>query len=224
MTRINCKKELVGDSVWVACSGGVDSIAIAHYLLNKLKRDVRLFHYNHNQRPQNDKMEEAVRKFAVNFNLPLEVRRLNFPVKGEDELRHNRYLALQGVAKGDEVIMGHHLNDCVESYLMNCFNGVPEYAPIPILGLFGMTRVIRPFMLTPKLGFENYAAAYNLNDYIVQDETNSDTKYRRNWIRNRCIPMIEEEYPGLEKIVFKKMEREYRNIYYQKKITCAGTR
>lgn len=209
----------MGDSIWVACSGGVDSIAIAHYLVNKLKREVKLFHYNHNLRPQNNKMEAAVAKFAGDYDLELSAHSHSFPATSENEMRSNRYLALQRIVRVGDCITCHHLNDCVESYLMNCFNGVGDYCPIPICTKFGFTNVIRPFLLTPKRVLEKYAAHHNLYDYIVEDETNCDTKYRRNWVRHRAIPMIEEEYPGLEKVVFKKMKQEYDRISYRDRMT-----
>jgi len=221
MCRINCQKNLVGNDVWVACSGGVDSIVAAHYLFNKLKRNVKLFHFNHALRAQNWEMEKAVKRFAAYYNLPIEIRRAHWDpnelVKspGENALRAKRMRALVQVVGDGDIIYGHHLNDCVESYLMNTFNGVGEYCPIPIIRGFDSATVYRPFMLTPKKAFERYADAYNLRDFIVDDETNANTKYRRNWVRNRLLPVIEEEYPGLEKVVFKKMVKFYEDHYAQ---------
>lgn len=205
----------MSDSVWVSCSAGVDSIAVAHYILNKLKRDVRLFHFNHGNGEINDKMERCVLNFAQKFNLRLEIRRLqshNETNNLESYYREKRYEGLQEVCGSGDVILGHHLNDCVENYLMNCFNGVGEYCPIPIRTHFGLTRIIRPFMLTQKKAFENYIEGYGLKEFICEDPSNSNTKFRRNWIRNRIIPILEEGYPGLEKVVLKKMKAFYEDI------------
>ena len=226
MSRINCKKELVGDSVWVACSGGVDSIAIAHYLLKKLKREVKLFHFNHALRAQNWEMESSVKRFAKDFGFHLEVRRAHWALyeleksPSEAECRAKRLEALNQVIGDGYVVYGHHLNDCVESYLMNCFNGVGHYVPIPISTGFDEFTLVRPFMLTPKLALEKYADHHQLDKYIVKDETNSNTEYRRNWVRHKAIPMIEEEYPGLEKVVSKKMVKFYEEFYNQDFIDC----
>ena len=211
MCKFNVKKDLiVGEEIWVSCSGGIDSIVGAHYLSRKLKLRVKLFHYNHNLRSQNDQMQEAVQRFAEDHGLQLEVRKLqNFQGSGEAELRHNRYLSLQQLVSQGTVVTCHHLDDCVESYLMNCFNGVPEYCPIPPSTVFGETRVVRPFLLTPKKAFERYSTEYNLDSYIVDDETNLDQGYRRNWVRHRARPVIQEHYPGIQKVVFKKMVEFY---------------
>ena len=218
MSKINCQKELVGNDVWVACSGGVDSIVVAHYIRCKLKRDVKLFHFNHALRSQNWEMEKAVKRFAEAFGMPIEIRRAIWDptelvkTPRENELRIKRLEALVEVVQGSSVIYGHHLNDCVESYLMNTFNGIGERIPIPIATEIDGALVLRPFMLTPKKAFERYADAYCLNDFIVKDETNSDTKYRRNWVRNELIPMVDQTYPGLEKVVFKKMVDYYHGL------------
>ena len=218
MSKINCKKDIVGDEIWVSCSGGVDSIAGAHYLMKKLKRKVKLFHYNHRLREQNDDMELSVTKFAQKFNLLLEIRHregtLNEPLS-EASLRNLRLRSMQSVVGEDDIVFCHHLDDCVESYLMNCFNGVPEYCPIPVMTRFEFvdlepkTRVLRPFLLTPKSSFERYSTEYNLDKFVVEDETNRDQKYRRNWVRHRARPVIEEHYPGIQKVVFKKMVEFY---------------
>jgi len=226
MCRINCKKELVGDSVWVSCSGGVDSIAIAHYLFKKLKRDIKLFHFNHGNGIVNDDMEAIVVKFASKFNLPLEIRTADWDLYNSDEkgteasYRDARLEAMKEVCGDSQVIFGHHLNDCVESYLMNCFNGFGERCPIPIRTTFDKTQVVRPFLLTPKKSLENYSDNYKLNDFIVKDPTNDNTEYRRNWIRNKALPVISEHYPGLEKVVFKKMLSVYKDLIYMDQLPC----
>ena len=225
MCRINCKKNLVGSDIWVACSGGVDSIVAAHYLVKKLKRNVRLFHFNHGLGYYNDKMEASVKLFAQKFNLPLEIRRRDKDCKnspGESEeafFRRHRINAVKEACGSSQVIFAQHLNDCVESYLMNCFNGVPEYSPIPISTSFGETQVVRPFLLTPKSTLVKYSTNYNLDDYVFEDPSNANTKYRRNWIRNRALPVLEEEYPGLEKVVFKKVSKEYDRLINANRMT-----
>ncbi len=214
MRRFNVQKNLIeGEEIWVSCSGGVDSIAGAHFILTKLKKKVKLFHFNHRLRAQNWEMERAVKAFSANFGLPLEVRRASddftSSAPGEAECRKVRYDALVQVVGDDKVVMFHHLDDCVESYLMNCMNGVPEHCPIPISTEFGNTKIVRPFMLTPKNVFEKWAQTCGLEDYIVEDETNTSTEFRRNWVRHELRPKAEEHYPGLRKIVYKRMEHRY---------------
>jgi tRNA(Ile)-lysidine synthase TilS/MesJ len=132
----------------------------------------------------------------------------------ESELRDIRYNLIteavneNGLCKVNEVVVCHHIGDCVESYLMNCFNGVPEYMPIPLSTMRGDScRIIRPFITTSKKSVVKYINNNNLRDWIENDPSNTDIAYsRRNWLRHRVIPEIESNYKGLETIVRKRVE------------------
>jgi tRNA(Ile)-lysidine synthase TilS/MesJ len=52
----------------------------------------------------------------------------------------------------------------------------------------------------------------NLVDYVEEDETNTDFSMTRNWIRGKVRPEIESRYPGLMKVVKKKVRQDYENI------------
>lgn len=193
--------------VYVACSGGIDSIAVAHFFRNK---NITLYHHNHNLRSQNDEMECSVKRFAKDFNIKYCSGKSSSGLQSEADCRDSRlefYDKLQG-----QIVLAHHLDDCIESYLMNCFNGTPEYCPIPIVTKLKNSTIVRPFLLTKKSDFQDYINTYELENYIIEDETNINTKIRRNWIRHVIIPKIEEHYPGLSKVVFKKVVKTYAKI------------
>lgn len=209
-------------SFFVAVSGGVDSIVACHLLwkLSRGKSNFTVCHFNHNLRPQNDLMEESVRQFCEDHALKFVTKKLQREFEwgtisgsSEDFLRQHRLDFFKELL-GD-VVLGHHLDDCVESYMMNCLTGVPEYTPIPektTLVCKDMRLImwdenaphslIRPFLRTPKKTFTKYATKNRLWKYVVEDETNKDTKYRRNWVRNDILPQFENL--GLRKIVLKK--------------------
>jgi tRNA(Ile)-lysidine synthetase-like protein len=203
----------------IMCSGGVDSIAAAHYLHNKFKKEnvinFRIFHYNHKLRPQNDKMQEKVEDFVANECATL-LHILNNKSKSakpftEDKLRQLRMESICEIFHKHTVVTAHHLDDCVESYLMNCFRGHTDYQPIPFFSEIkneaGTTNIItHPFLFTKKQDFIDYAIKHNLMKYVVEDETNSVTKgSRRNMIRNQIVPILKQEQMGIDTIVKKKM-------------------
>ena len=213
---IKVHKEILPDKrkpLWIGCSGGVDSVACLH-LLKKLGYSVNVIHCNHNLRDQNTLMEDIVKDISNKLNTEcLNVRRNGFLAKeSEAELRDWRISQFSQCLKEGTLVLCHHLDDCVESYLMNCFNGNPEYCPIPIKSEYGKIAVVRPFMTTPKSEFVKYAKQNNLMRFVVDDDTNTDIKYRRNWIRHECRPKIEEHYPGIRKVVLKKMKNYYDDI------------
>lgn len=189
----------------VSVSGGVDSIAGAH-LLHRLNPDkVSLFHYNHNLREQNNLMEESVRRFAKDFDIPLIVktREPNQKHNKEADLRKDRLDAMRPL--DCPFVYCHHLDDAVEGYIMNMAKGIPEYCPIPTLSFIKNSKggIYRPFLRTLKKSFRRYANHHKLNEYVVEDETNTDTTYCwRNKIRHDIVPQFEGF--GLRKVVLKK--------------------
>lgn len=193
------------NKVTVALSAGSDSIAVAHFLKTKYpKIKLRCFHYNHNIRAQNEFMQSKANQFCGDYDIPIySVRRTESDDNSEASLREARYKAMAGFGS---VITGHHLDDAVESYLYNCFNGVPEYLPIPLetdyneIGL----KILRPFIISDKKEILSYIKENDLQYYVVDDETNTDEKYRRNWLRYSIVPQINDKGYNLQTIVRKR--------------------
>lgn len=211
---IHVQKGLLPKSIWLACSAGVDSIVAAHLLSIKMGYDVTLWHFNHKLRPQNNEMQKSVIKFAGKFKIEyISCSRKYKTDESEADLRKHRIEAMtKCIPEGSTVVSCHHLDDCVESYLMNCFNGTSEYFPVPIQTDFGTIKIVRPFLTNTKERLEEYAQQNDLWDFIVEDVSNKNLRYRRNWIRHECRPLIEKKYPGLQKVVRKKVITKYKKV------------
>jgi tRNA(Ile)-lysidine synthetase-like protein len=201
------------------CSSGVDSIASTHFLMKKYKSDFFsekiVFHYNHNLREQNNKMQSSVERFCEKYKFNLICGKAEFRGdKSEDCCRKLRFNEVENLFKDSVIVTSHHLNDCVESYLLNCFRGNPEYNPIPFFTLTMNGNVIsHPFLFTYKNDFIQYAERNKLYEFIVEDETNqSSVGSRRNMIRNKIVPILHEETLGIETIVKKRMTDKLSKI------------
>ena len=203
------------------CSSGVDSIAGVHYMLSKVnKRDryrYKVFHLNHKLRPQNDKMAESFCGFMNtelhDFSKTVITRngKNEMMPNTEADLRYFRLTALMTYIHRNVIVSFHHLNDCVESYLLNCIRGHDSYQPIPFWTEWKTetTNVAcHPFLFTKKKDLIDYCEKYDLMKYVVEDETNTVSKgSRRNMIRNEIIPILQRDKVGLETIVAKKMQK-----------------
>jgi tRNA(Ile)-lysidine synthase len=110
---------------------------------------------------------------------------------------------------GGSFVTAHHLDDACENYLDNCLKGCPEHTPIRGYTQFDNFSIHHPFLKTTKQDLWEYAQANHLFNYIVNDPTNMDTKYKRNWIRKKIIPEIRDRNLGLPSVVMKKF---YNNI------------
>jgi len=224
-------------------SMGVDSVAAFIWMINK-GYNVIPIHFNHKLRPQNDLMEKKYRelcsalgcgwRFAStrkNKDLFDQIQAYlltqlseNFKAKTESECREERLNFYQEVCnrarrifygnKTPKIITAHHLNDYVESYLLNCFRGHPTHTPIELESTFTPRdsentefKIIHPFLLTKKFDFRQFLERNNYMKYVVEDETNKTIKgSRRNWIRNTILPEMKKNKLSLEKFAKRKIE------------------
>lgn len=201
----------------LALSGGTDSIAACHFL-NKKGFDFHAVHINNKFIPQDDEVSNKVEEFCDSLFIPYTIlttkEKYNKGSK-EDFCRKIRYSLLRSYAsKGgfDYICTAHHLDDCVESYFMNFLKGHPEHVPIQYLCKYPEVTIFRPFLLNKKIDFSEYLEYYDLTEYAMEDELNSDLTLMRNWSRNVVLPMINDKYKGLQKVVFKKMKKHLDEI------------
>ena len=186
-------------------SGGVDSIAAAHWLKFRYHADISILHFNHDIQTANIQMEKSVLSFMDDFGFSGMVieRGAEYTDTSENGLRQFR-LAQMGIIDENIFITAHHLNDAVENYLANCFDGFPEYMPIQPVSKFENFEVLHPFLTATKKDFIRYVADNKLDKYVVTDPTNTETTQKRNWIRNIIIPELESRKMGIQTVVRKK--------------------
>ena len=206
----NCTKTIL-------CSAGVDSIAISHYYQKRINNKYgawNIFHFNHQQRPQNDLMKQRYLEFGYAHDIPRKSPVLlknegyygNDVQPTEDSLRQARLNYIKDHHYHNIFITAHHLDDATESYMMNVLRGKEGFLPIPFITEVGRNLIVHPFLFTKKKDFREYAERNDLMKFVVEDETNKVTKgSRRNFIRNEIMPLIQREKMGLDTIVKKKM-------------------
>jgi len=185
----------------ICFSGGSDSIAVAHYLKHK---NPTLYHFNHKYLKEDDEIENRAKEAARDLGLRfVSSQSLNKYIKGsvEDYCRGERYKWFSTI--GGNLITCHQLSDSCESYIFNCLRGCPEYIPIPISSTFGVTTIVRPFIITPKKVIDEYIHHNNLTHLIAHDYLNDDIKIMRVWIRKKLLPEIKDR-TNIEKVVKKK--------------------
>jgi len=185
--------------VTVAFSGGVDSVAIVDFLKNN--HTVNLVFINHGTETSSI-AETFVTTYAENNDLALHVFSINttvpIGVSQEEHWRNERYSIFHSF--DTPVITGHHLDDCVEQWLFSSLHGKGNIIP------YANRNVIRPFRLNKKEEFIRWCNKRDVN--WVEDKSNQDTKYMRNFIRHEILPRALLVNPGLHKVVRKKILNE----------------
>jgi tRNA(Ile)-lysidine synthase len=182
----------------LAISGGPDSVFLLHQLLKECSSPI-LAHFNHKLRgKESDKDEAFVKALAERHGLTFECESAASPPKNEETARNLRYEFLEKIRQkhgGDEIYTAHHLNDNLETVLMN------ERRGCQLKGKIGMQEkrdhLVRPLLNTPKSEILNFLQT-NKIPYRL-DASNKDTKFTRNWVRHILIPQLLEENPSLLK-------------------------
>jgi len=184
----------------VAFSGGVDSVAVADFLIRG-KREVHLAFFNHGTQTSRD-AEGFVRNFAKRREVSISVGHISREKAKEESQeefwRNERYRFLD--AYDFPVVTAHHLDDAAETWIFNSFHGNPRVIP------YRRGNVIRPFLITRKDALKDWCIQRNLD--WMEDESNSDTSYMRNYIRHEVVPRALEVNPGIHTVIMKKYLQE----------------
>ena len=186
-----------------AVSTGVDSVA-AYFWMRGKGYNVTPIHFNHKLREQNDLMEKKYIELCKATNVTPIVGSGKYLVS-ENDCRQARLDFYRGY--GETILTAHHLDDWVESYILNCFRGHPNHDPFNLVSDFEAFQIVHPFLLCNKNDLVQYAERNNLMRFVVADETNSVVKgSRRNWIRNNIVPEMKNQKLSLEKYAKRKIQ------------------
>jgi tRNA(Ile)-lysidine synthetase-like protein len=188
--------ESVPEKLYVACSGGVDSVATAAILSEW--RDVTLLHFSHTDHAHIQELETVV-EVANTLGVKLITGyQSQHQTEGNKEAqwRDARYSWFHSLDL--PVATGHTLDDAVEWYLITCLRGRGEYMP------HRNRNVIRPFLLTEKAKLIEYCKSRNLPWW--EDPGNHDADFSlRSKVRTKLLPVAYECEKGLSKMVKRKL-------------------
>jgi tRNA(Ile)-lysidine synthetase-like protein len=189
--------------VTVACSGGVDSMAVVDFL--RRSHDVTAFYFNHGTEHGFD-AKDFLEKQYTGTNVQLVTRTLQDKevpkdTSQEEHWRNERYKWFHHLGLQSQVITCHHLDDCVETWVWSSMHGASNTIP------YRNISVIRPFRLTRKREFITWCHLHDVP--YIEDDSNKDLRYTRNYIRHEMMPHVLRVNPGIHKMLKKKMIAEF---------------
>jgi len=214
-----------GDRLVVGLSGGVDSVVlldVLHRIAKRRRFDLAALHVNHQISPDAGRWAAFCRTVCRARGIPLRVVRVT--VKHGDSLeaaaRAARYDAFRS-QQADYIVLAHNQDDQAETLLLQLLRGagVKGLAAMPVLRRDDGGRIkermkaegggmrekpsaecrlhlfiLRPLLDIPRSEIERYARQRRLD--WIEDESNVDTYFLRNFLRRDVLPLVARRFPA----------------------------
>ena len=178
---------------------------------------VRAFHVNHAISPHAATWQKFCENLCADLGIELRVRRLELGISRtsglEADARKARYEALRDMAREssiDVIALAHHADDQAETVLLQLLRGGASrgLAGMPEWRIDGAAALWRPMLGTDRASIVDYARRRALD--WIDDESNADLSIKRNFIRARVFPALEQGFP------------DYRTAFGRAASTAAG--
>jgi tRNA(Ile)-lysidine synthase len=192
----------------VALSGGVDSVVLLH-LMHALKNEqpalsLTAIYVNHGLSACANDWQQFCETLSAQLNIKFMAAEVNIKVQSrtslEAQARDARYHALDTLSPAKSIILlGQHLNDQIETFLLRLKRG----SGLKGLGAMHQSRVLnsgkrcfRPLLTIKRSEIEAFAAQFNITH--ITDDSNSDDRFDRNFLRSHVVPVLSERFKGFE--------------------------
>ncbi|MEK3979382.1 tRNA lysidine(34) synthetase TilS [Psychrobacillus sp. FSL K6-2836] len=203
------KQQLIqsGDRLLLACSGGVDSVAVV-LLFQEIQKiynvQLGIVHTDHQLRGEESAEDmQFVEQLANRLEVPFYGTTLEVPSRVEAEggnvqviCREERYDYFDSVMKQehfDKLVLGHHADDQIETIVMSLVRGslASSLTGIPITRPFSNGSIIRPFLSVTKEDILDFVQSHEQS--FRHDPSNDKHTYTRNRLRHTVVPLLRQE-------------------------------
>jgi tRNA(Ile)-lysidine synthase len=192
--------------LWVAFSGGLDSTVLLH-LCTALRDqhaglDLHAIHINHGLQQAADDWALHCHQQCERMAVSLQVLRVDATAargeSPEEKARQARYQALANtMTSNDVVFMAQHRDDQAETLLLQLLRGSGPHgaAGMPVTAALGQSMLARPLLTCSRQQLQHYAEEHALA--WIEDPSNTDTAYDRNYLRHAVLPHLYSRWPAL---------------------------
>lgn len=193
-----------GRHLMLALSGGVDSVALLDILAQlraSLHFSLSAVHVNHQISPNAADWAEFCARLCAGCDIPFQVVRVDLkrqPGESLEELARDARYRVFAEQQADFIVLAQHLDDQAETLLLQLLRGagakgLSAMAELQDRGK-GQGAIVRPLLDVPRRLILDYAALRGLQ--WIEDESNEDISYNRNFLRHRVLPELEKRFPG----------------------------
>ncbi|WP_034109081.1 tRNA lysidine(34) synthetase TilS [Pseudomonas lurida] len=186
----------------IAFSGGLDSTVLLHLLASLANTEtlppLSAVHVHHGLQAAADAWPAHCQSICDNLGVPLSVKRVQVQPGAslERAAREARYLAFAEVTGAGEVVLtGQHRDDQAETLLFRLLRGagVRGLAAMPAQRPLAGGYLVRPLLDVSREALEVYAHEHQLK--WIEDPSNADSRFSRNYLRHRVLPALTERWP-----------------------------
>jgi tRNA(Ile)-lysidine synthase len=190
-------------SIMIGLSGGVDSVVLLHLLKGLSARfswQLSALHVHHGISRNADEWARFCADLCARHHIPLRVEHVDIaPLRAQGTEAAARKLRHAAFARQscDFVALAHHADDQVETLLLQLLRGagVRGASAMPQLAeRAGSVPLVRPLLHCSRQEILDYATAHQLQ--WIEDESNADDSYPRNFLRHRVLPLLCERFPA----------------------------
>lgn len=191
----------------IGLSGGVDSVALLHLFVQARQRHgfgLRAVHIHHGLSPNADSWADFCQQLCERWQVPLVVK--NVQVQGKQGLEANarqvRYHAISEIIAPREIFTtAHHLDDQAETFLLALKrgSGVKGLGAMQAVSYWQNFAIFRPLVEIAKTDLLAYANQHDLT--WVEDESNVNIDFDRNFLRQNVLPMLNQRWPHFNQMV-----------------------
>lgn len=188
---------------WVAYSGGLDSRVLLELCWRLARQSgwppLAAIHVNHQLNPAADAWADHCRDTCERLGLPLTIVRADVQPSGEGieaAARQARYRAFETLLAGDELLLqAHHADDQAETVLLRLLRGAApsQLAAIPARRSLARGELFRPLLKCTRDELAAYARSNALQ--WIEDASNADERFDRNYLRHSVTPRLARRWP-----------------------------
>lgn len=184
-------------SVVVGFSGGLDSTVLLHAascLAGDAALELSALHVHHGLNINADAWADSCMQVCQGLNIPLTILRIDVPLNtGEGVEAAARRVRHKALAENyaEWILLAHHADDQAETVLHNLLRGAGVRGAAAMPEIRG--RVLRPLLGLARDELLGYARAHQLA--WIEDDSNADRRYTRNFLRHEILPLIASRFP-----------------------------
>jgi len=183
----------------IGMSGGIDSVVLGH-ALSQLRSiypfDLTFIYVDHQLHPESKKWATTVKRLAKKLSIEYIYEKVtidqDLKLGIEGAARKHRYQAFQKHQQ-DILVLAQHEDDQLETLLLQLARGAGSKGLSCMPEYHEKLKIWRPLLGVSKNQIHGYQQEHKLK--FIEDSSNSDNKYDRNYLRNKVIPLIKKRFP-----------------------------